>query len=125
MLQVNDSTRKLIIPVNGKQRPWRHTPVQKLPESIDLDKATDAEHGLELEAQVEEVEGKEAEEVDVEGGGVHVVLPQLHRVRLEHPVLQVGWGSINFIFNIVKFSFLETKPLLATESDCYFIFFLP
>ena len=65
-------------------------PVEKLPETIDLDKATDAEHGLELEAKVEEVEGEEAKEVDVERGRVHVVLPQLHTVRLKHPVLQVG-----------------------------------
>ena len=79
--------------MNGKPREWRQdAPVEKLPEAIDLDKPADAEHGLELEAQVEEVEGEEAEEVDVEGGRVHVVLPQLHRVRLQHPVLQVGWG---------------------------------
>ena len=45
---------------------------------------------LEVKGEVEEVEGEEAEHVDVEGCGVHVVLTQLRRVRLQHAVLKVG-----------------------------------
>ena len=58
-----------------------------------LDEAADAEHGLEVEGQVEDVQRQQAQQVDVEGGGVGVVLPQLHRLRLQHPVLQITCGQ--------------------------------
>ena len=58
-----------------------------------LDEAADTEHGLEVEGQVEDVQRQQAQQVDVEGGGVGVVLPQLHRLRLQHPVLQITCGE--------------------------------
>ena len=45
---------------------------------------------LKVEGEVEEVQWEEAEHVHIEGGGVHVVQPELGGVRLQHPVLQVG-----------------------------------
>ena len=71
-------TNELYEKIGFQSKKRQAAPVEKLPEAINLDKPADAEHGLELEAQVEKVEGEEAEEVDVEGGRVHVVLPQLH-----------------------------------------------
>jgi hypothetical protein len=43
-----------------------------------------------VEGKIEEVQGEEAEHVHVEGGGVHVVEPQLGGVSLEHSILQIS-----------------------------------
>ena len=66
--------------------------VHEGPELVDLDEAEDPQDGLEAEGEVEEVEGQEAEAVDVEGRGVHVVLPELRRVSLEYAVLRKKEG---------------------------------
>lgn len=65
-------------------------PVQPLPEPVDLDKSAQPQHGLEVKREIEEVERQQTEEVNVEGGGVDVVLTQLDRVSLQHPILQVS-----------------------------------
>ena len=69
-------------------------PVQPLPEPVDLHQPAEPQHGLEVEREIEEVKRQEAEEVNVEGGGVDVVLPQLDRVCLQDPVLQVSCSEV-------------------------------
>ena len=66
------------------------SPVQPLPEPVDLHEATQPQHGLEVQREIEEVQGEQAEEINVESGGVDVVLAQLDRVSLENSVLQIS-----------------------------------
>ena len=68
--------------------------VQEGPEAVDLHQAEPPEDGAEADGQVQEVQGQQAQQVDVEGGGVGVVDPQLHRVRLQDPVLQVAGPEV-------------------------------
>ena len=63
-------------------------PVHEGPELVDLDEPEDPEDGLEAEREVEEVQRQKTQAVDVERRGVHVVLTELRRVRLEDAVLQ-------------------------------------
>lgn len=68
--------------------------VHEGPEAVDLDEAEGAQDGVEADGQVEEVQRQQAQAVDVEGGGVHVVRAQLARVRLQHAVLQVARAEV-------------------------------
>ena len=70
--------------------------IHERPELVDLDQAEDSEYGFEAQAQIKEVQGQETEAVDVEHGGVQVVLAQLRRVRLENAILE---GKIFFLVN--------------------------
>ena len=44
---------------------------------------------LEVEGEVEEVQREQTQHVHVERGGIHVMLPQLRRVCLQHSILQI------------------------------------
>ena len=65
-------------------------PIHEGPELVDLDEPEDPEDRLEAEGKVEEVEGEEAEAVDVERRRVHVVKAELRRVNLQDAVLKFG-----------------------------------
>ena len=64
------------------------SPIEERPKAVDLDQPEAAEYGHESDGQVEDVEGEEAEHVDVEDGRVHVVYPQLDAVGLQDAVVQ-------------------------------------
>lgn len=68
--------------------------VHERPEPVDLDDAERPEYGVEPDGQVQEVERQQAQAVDVERSRVHVVVPQLGRVRLQHAVLQVPGAEV-------------------------------
>lgn len=68
--------------------------VHERPEAINLDEAERAQDRIEADAQVEEVERQQAQAVDVERRRVHVVLPQLCRVGLQHAVLQIAGAEV-------------------------------
>lgn len=95
--------------------------VHEGPELVDLDEAEDPEDGLEPQGEVEEVEGQEAEAVDVEGRGVHVVLPELRRVRLEDAVLRAleREGEREEIEIDGAHGFPFCKPPFITRAVCH------
>ena len=62
--------------------------VKERPEAVDLDQPEAAEYGHKPDGQIEDVQGKEAEHVDVEDGRVHVVYPQLDAFRLQDAVVE-------------------------------------
>lgn len=68
--------------------------VHERPEAVYLDETEGAQDGVEPDGQVEKVERQQAQAVDVERGGVHVVRAQLGRVRLQHAVLQVARAEV-------------------------------
>lgn len=49
-------------------------PIHEGPETVDLDQPEGAQDTVEAYGQVEEVQRQQAETVDVERGGVHVVI---------------------------------------------------
>jgi hypothetical protein len=57
-------------------------PIHEGPKLVDLDQPEDPENGLEAERQVEKVERKETETVDVKRCRVHVVEAKLGGVHL-------------------------------------------
>lgn len=69
-------------------------PVHEGPEAIDLYQPEGAQDAVEAYGQVEEVQWQQAETVDVEGGGVHVVVAQLGGVGLQDAVLQVACAEV-------------------------------
>lgn len=86
--------------------------VHERPEAVNLDEPEAAEHRVESDGQVEEVERKEAQAVHVKGGRIHVVLSQLRRLRLQHAFLQVARpeveGNVQRVDQIAKV--VETQP---------------
>ncbi len=71
------------------------SPIHEGPKSIDFDESEAPEDGIETNGQVEEVQRKETETVDVERGGVHVVVAEFGGVGLEHTVFQVPCPEVN------------------------------
>lgn len=86
--------------------------VHERPEAVYLDEAKRAQDGVEPDGQVQEVQRQQAQAVDVERGGVHVVCPQLGRVRLQHAVLQVARSEVEQDVRQVKEirKVVQTKP---------------
>uniref|UniRef100_A0A182FCK8 Uncharacterized protein n=1 Tax=Anopheles albimanus TaxID=7167 RepID=A0A182FCK8_ANOAL len=69
-------------------------PIHERPEPVDLDEPERAQDRVEADREVQEVERQQTQAVDVEGGRVHVVLPELGRVRLQHTVLEVAGPEV-------------------------------
>lgn len=76
--------------------------VHERPEAVYLDEAERAQDRVEADGQVEEVQRQQAQAVDVERGGVHIVRAQLGRVRLQHAVLQVARPEVKQYVRQVK-----------------------
>lgn len=69
--------------------------VHKGPKSVDFDKSEAPEDGIKADREVQKVEGEETQAVNIEGCRVHVVMPQLCPVRLQHSILQVAGSEVN------------------------------
>lgn len=87
-------------------------PVHKRPEPVDLDEPEAAQHGIETNGQVEEVEREQAKAIDVESCRVHIVLSQFAGVRLQHALFQIARpevkGNVKDVDQIAKV--VETQP---------------
>lgn len=76
--------------------------VHERPEPVDLHQPEGAQDRVEADGQVEEVQGQQAQAVDVEGGRVHIMVAQLSRVRLQHAVLEVARAEVEHYVGQVK-----------------------
>ena len=78
--------------------------VQKVPKAVDFDQPEAAQRRIEAQREVEKVQGQQTETVHVEERRVHVVLPDLARLRLEDPVVDVAGpeveGNVQYVQKI-------------------------
>ncbi len=80
--------------------------VEERPQLVDLHQAEDTQNRLEAQREVQEVEGKQAQAVHVERRRVHVVLPQLYRVRLKNSILSRRNTYFNLFCSLPHLTFL-------------------
>lgn len=88
-------------------------PVHEGPETVDLDQTEGAQDAVEAYGQVEEVQWQQAETVDVERGGVHVVVPQLDGVSLQYTVLQVASAEVEHDVHQIQ----EVRQVVQAEPN--------
>lgn len=77
--------------------------IHERPEPVDLYQPEGAEYAVEPYREVEEVQRQETQTVDIEGGGVHVVVAQFGGVRLQDTVLQVPSAEVKHDVHQVQY----------------------